>query len=717
MAQELIPVGEWRSHFSYNNVLDVVVLGSEYYCLSGSGVFVYHSETGNVTLLNSINGLDRSAVTSIGGFANTIVIGHENGIFEMIAEGTIDEETFIFDAKNISTKKSINQINYHDGFLYLSCSFGLVIYNPLKKEVDEVYWKLSNVGNSLEVFESTVVQDKLYLSTGGEVLEGVLSDTVNLLDFSFWKRYKPGVGGAVRHVVSLDNDVYCAVDNEGIYRLDSGVWNMALDIGGSGYIHSMNSSDNSILFCLTDSCFEWSPVLSAKTEIAGGTQLNVVYKKLEGNLFGGDKTNGLMINTQGNAMNVVPNGPGSNFVWQLTNSNAKVLSLSGGYSKFFTGWNNPYGFSVFDKGIWTSYRSSTLPGITDLIDPVGAVYVSPLKAFVVATFENGVFLYDDTGIKKIQNAPFPDNTGVIGIYADNDGIWMVLKNEGILWKYAYSDEWIPYPLALTQTSQPIELLGNKNSIFIRVLNNGSYDLIKVNKADGSKRYLSTAINRNGLPGGVLSMKMDLKGNLWVGTENGIAYFSSYALENNFEAVIPTIGNRPLLKTEEITTIEVDGANRKWIGTTQGAWLVSEQGENVLHHFNIENSPLLSDRINDISIIPTTGEIFFGTSLGLLSYRGDAAINSEPGEKVKVFPNPVTRDFQGVVGITGLFENSAVKITDLAGRLIWQSVSNGGMASWDIRDYSGNKPKTGVYFIFSFRDDGSEYLVGKLAIIE
>jgi hypothetical protein len=191
--------------------------------------------------------------------------------------------------------------------------------------------------------------------------------------------------------------------------------------------------------------------------------------------------------------------------------------------------------------------------------------------------------------------------------------------------------------------------------------------------------------------------------------------SSNILTNSTEAYTPVYQRRRLLLQENVFKIAVDGGNRKWIGTRNGLFLFNTTADELIEHFTIENTPIPSNLIQNIAIEPQSGEIFVLTDKGLISYRSDATEPAESFDAVKIFPNPVRPNFSGVLTITGLMENSTIKITDSAGRLMHQAQSNGGTATWDLT-YQGKAAQTGIYLIFSISEDGLEKFVGKVAVV-
>jgi hypothetical protein len=173
----------------------------------------------------------------------------------------------------------------------------------------------------------------------------------------------------------------------------------------------------------------------------------------------------------------------------------------------------------------------------------------------------------------------------------------------------------------------------------------------------------------------------------------------------------------LLEEEFVNCIAIDGANRKWIGTDNGAFLVSEDGTNQLLHFTTDNSPLLNNSVNAIAIAEQTGEVFFGTDDGIISFRGEATGGAVTHSDVTVFPNPVREDYDGPIAIKGLVTDADVKITDVAGRLVYETTALGGQAVWNGRLIdTEERAATGIYLVFSSDANGEEKFVTKFLMV-
>jgi hypothetical protein len=247
-----------------------------------------------------------------------------------------------------------------------------------------------------------------------------------------------------------------------------------------------------------------------------------------------------------------------------------------------------------------------------------------------------------------------------------------------------------------------------------------------NSVSNQVKILTKDVNNGALPSNqVYCAVPDKNGSVWIGTSQGLTILSNPGLifatpKVNFDAqqiVIKTgLVYSNFLGTEAINCIKVDGGNRKWIGTRNGVWYVSPDGYTVIHNFTTANSPLLSNNVLEIGIDEKTGEVFFATDKGIISYMGTSTEPASSLGNIFIYPNPVRPEYNGLISIKGLIKNTIVKITDISGNLVYETTSNGGTATWDGTTFRGNRAATGVYLIFAAKREGEESQVGKILFI-
>jgi len=172
-----------------------------------------------------------------------------------------------------------------------------------------------------------------------------------------------------------------------------------------------------------------------------------------------------------------------------------------------------------------------------------------------------------------------------------------------------------------------------------------------------------------------------------------------------------------LEGEIVTSIAVDGANRKWLGTAGGGlFLVSADGTEQLMVWNVDNSELFSNNIVSVEINQKTGEVFIGTDKGVQSYMSTATQGNADYSSIYAFPNPVKDGYNGIISIRGLQYETNVKITDISGHLVFETISNGGDAVWNGKDMGGTDVQTGVYLVLCTSNTGEEAAVTKILIV-
>ena len=227
--------------------------------------------------------------------------------------------------------------------------------------------------------------------------------------------------------------------------------------------------------------------------------------------------------------------------------------------------------------------------------------------------------------------------------------------------------------------------------------------------------------------GIRCVAEDLEHNIWVGTSVGPVMLENSEIEsggNTFTQIkVPRNDGTNyadyLLANIDISSIAIDGANRKWIGTfSNGVYLISADNMTQVQHFTTDNSSLLSNMVTSIAINHASGEVFFGTDKGLCSYISDATeTNTEmTTDNVWAYPNPVEPGYNGPITITGLSFNADVKILSANGAIVNEGHSNGGTYVWDGCDQKGRRVASGVYMVATATNKGEKGTVCKIAIV-
>ena len=222
---------------------------------------------------------------------------------------------------------------------------------------------------------------------------------------------------------------------------------------------------------------------------------------------------------------------------------------------------------------------------------------------------------------------------------------------------------------------------------------------------------------------------DHNGDIWVMTDKGpyVLHNTKNAFNDNYHFTKIKVPRNDgtnyadyLLDGTYTTSIEIDPANRKWIGTlNNGLYLVGPDGIESISHFTKDNSPLPSNAIESLALNEQSGELFIGTDKGLVDYTTNATRgeNEYIEEKVYAYPNPIAPDYNGPITIVGLKGNSNVKIVSTSGRLVAEGTSLGGSFTWNGRTPQGERVSTGIYYILGSDEEGNEGIVTKLLFIK
>jgi ligand-binding sensor domain-containing protein len=740
----LIPTGTWRTHFTYHNARSLAIAEDRIYAASDNGLFYLDKAEKQTVIISKLDGLSGNQFSKIAYHKalKKLLITYRNGNVDILQEkngawqvSNIKDIT----QNNRLTNKQINHITLLKNLAYLSTDFGVVVIDMEKEKIFESYLQLGFNAASLVVYGSAVAKDSLFLATERGILVASLSNSTNRLDFRNWRALQLPFFTRIRSIASKNNKIYYTSDALGIFEYDNGVVKQLNipDAGARNFQNLVSTADGQrIIACAAQLLL----VVDAQNNVQRFQQSNLITPQdadFEGTtIWVADYGNGLINNASGVFAPAYPKGTYNAAAFDLLYFDNKILAASGAYNQKLEPSNSALGFYAFENGEWTNYN-----GIDRILQ--GIVPIPPIKNLVqsaynaqenkvyFATWTEGILVWDiaKNTITTLAMPNVPTNQ-ISALTIDRRGsLWVGTQSTNSTKIYKFSNGiWQGFALNLNTSAEalavPLQLLADEaNNIWVRF---GSTqpdvaNFLAVLNDKGQQKILTTFEGSTQLPGTKITcIELDLEGSIWIGTDKGIRLLPFAATAIGKAAITLSFvifERRQLFKDEPISVIKTDGGNRKWIGTEKGAWLFSADGSEQLLHFTIENSPLTSNIFYDMAIHDQTGEVFFATNDGILSYRADATAATQDFASIKIFPNPVPPNFSGFITLEGLAENSYVKITDISGRLVFETTSNGGTAVWRGTDYNGRRANGGVYLVFCTNRNGEQSLVGKVAVID
>ncbi len=724
-----IPLGTWRTHFSYNAVTALADAGNRIYAASTGGIFVFDKDDNSLTTIGKLQGLQEEDISAIHYNPGTsqLFVGYGSGNLDIIEGSEIINIDLTTDSQ-ITGSRTINDITTAGGSLFLMTDFGVLRLDQQKLEVTETIREIGEDRGPVQVYQAAFFSDSLFLATSDGVLVTNIVNNVNLADPNGWKRFGPEDNlpeSSFQVIVDHNDQIMAGKSGDGLYSYST-QWTKTPVFENSTF-QSVKVSGNSTLFVVDNTVFELDENLQV-TPIQDELIVDPVdaLKQEAGGLFVGDLSSGMVTDFAGGFQSLIPSGPYSDRAFRVTHQGTGVIGLPGGYNINLSPQRIPGGYYLFRGGQWSNFRSGE--GLPEFNDAVDAVYQNRLNRTVLASAgyglltinsDGGAELIDENteGSPLINTLPSGRNVVIPSILDSPEGLW-VLNYGAFTPLHLWQDDgqWRSFSLPSNGVT---DIKGNATQLWMIIDPRRGGGIMVFDKVSGEARMLTEEPGNGGLVSSqVNALEPDREGLIWIGTDEGVSVITNpfSALSGTVDAFEPIFENRPLLRDEFITAIAVDGGDRKWIGTTNGVWLFDPQADRQLLNFTENNSPLPSNEILDITIDPVSGEVFFATPSGILSFREGATRGGSTHNDVRVFPNPVTADFTGTVGISGLVEDAQIRITDASGKLIWRTRAVGGTATWHVSDYNGNRAASGVYFIFSSDDDGEETFVGKIAVV-
>ena len=743
-------VGDWRIHTSFvGSEVTTVAEGNHWvYYLAGGNLFRLDKETSENESLNIVNDLSDLGIKQIcyNSDRDYLVIIYNNANIDVIlSDGRVVNMPEIKDAV-LTSSKSINDVTFADGLMYLATDFGYVVIDDKKFVVKESHLygqplvSVAQVGNQLLL--STA--DAFYCGDADKYHEQLSSFT--LTTFRSNCRIWP----------ISDNAFFC--------------------LTGWTFLGSMTRDEEGQVKLSSAAIIESKTTYIQKTP--GGYLLNV---PLLNKCYKTDEHGAVVseIETEGEKCSAHPSGDGQ--LWAAGAKGLHLLESENYYMPSALSFSTPF-WMTYNKSqdkLYVStpsangFFSNTRPCVVNTYDGAWWKDVTPEDAptdgsywieflpddpntYFMGTWRKGllkvvndeiVMTYnpDNSPLKKrysihpITSIDRYGNVWVVQPYENEEHPVMVLPAAKAKLNEAAVEDWV-FPVIdgiFTGHTQRGSFLSTRNSNYdIKVFTDGDFEMpIFIWNSGGElsahpqQASFTKLTDQDGLAFGwtyIMCLAEDLNGIVWMGTTEGIVSFNpAQAFSNDFRANHIKVPRNDgtgmadyLLDGIQVNGIAVDGANRKWIATqTSGLFLVSPDGTQIINKFNTTNSPLASNTVYKVCCNPNTNSVFITTPEGLYEYFSDSSPAESSYDNIYAYPNPVRPDYGGNVTITGMMDNSLIKIADSSGNVIRQLKSTGGMGTWDCCDQYGERVKTGVYLVFCSQANGSgNGAVTKIAVI-
>lgn len=726
--------GTWNEYFSFRNVQQLEAVDDNVFALSENGIFIYNTTTEEIQKITKLNGLSTVGLSCFAFCDSTssFLIGYSDGTLDILSYPNLQVKSIPTIAqKSLYASKKINKIVMHNDTAIIAAEFGVLTFSMTTKNFISTTI-LSEDGSYVPVKSVACSSDKIYSATTKGIFSASLN-SANLSDYTSWTKFTdiPYENDTISHIAVLNDNVYYVHKNtsdaqkDSIFKIVNGKVE-AFKIQKTG-ITNLKSTTKDLSIVTSYACNVYNQdeklVFACDTATCSYKYYADITKTNANNYYVGSKTVGLISNN----VSVMPNGPLSNHIFDIQYTNDCLYAVCGNINL----WENAVFGMRLKNNTWyghDNWQANNSMCIT--YNPID-------KKYYYGTCGNGLVVgtnswWFDTiynsnnSIIKIQNSESYEV--IYDVTVDRKGnVWMINfgTTEPLIVK-TIDNEWHSYSLSTNKNlykgvfidKRGYKWISGGDKLIVFYENETFEDM-----SDDLLAQISLQDNEGIIAAHTTCITEDLDGEIWIGTNQGIAIHSSpsrvFKDRQSISRIKIEIDGEVgyLLSSENITCIAIDGANRKWIGTeSSGVFLISENGTEQLANYTKNNSPLPSNMISTIAIDNETGDVFIGTGNGLVSIVADATLGNAQMDAIKIFPNPVRESYDGDIFIQGLVADANIKITDISGNLVRTITANGGTATWDGRNLYGDRVQTGVYLIYISDETATYTTVKKILFI-
>ena len=772
--------GSWKIHPVFGatptNAIDV---GDRIYYLVSNNLFCYDKETSENIMYDKSNYLNDTQISNV--YYNYdkkyLVVAYSNSDIDIILENGRVKNIPDITNSLMPSLKTINHVTFNGNRIYVATAFGYVVIDDEKFEIAEsrIYNKsitsvavcgnylllssadgtyiglASKAHSTLDSFvlyanekkcKFLTITDKRFLTYGtNAIIYDIATDADgNPTGLTLVKTIGNTAPSSVQPVKSLGVTMVLYPATPQYYKIDAtGEASAAITLPTAVKSELLTSQE-------TDKGLWWAVGSNGihKVAIDGTTATTKVdYQKINASTV--SRVFYLVYNEEKDYLLAANTGP-------------ILITKEGGNAII----------NRLENGIWTTLDTKVTAGGASTATVLQRSYLpifdpKDSNAFIIGTRDQGIFRFVDNpeeGFKEANhwtqnNSPVYSSGSRCNAHAidfdRNGNIWFIsgtqkpskpyiLPHDKIDVETPSANDWVSTELSFNYSDQWENIFyiarksgvkiycpkGYANVFFFKEKVEGDYSSFNLAEFKTSSSTLDQDGNIFSWTK-IFSFAEDLNGKIWMGSTTGICVWNP---ENIFDTdsrvyrpKVPrndgTNNADYLLDGVSVTCIAVDALNRKWIGTNaNGVFLVSADGTEIIEQLNTSNSVLPTDQILSICVKPNSNTIFIGTPNGVLEYETSSVTPAPSYDEVLVYPNPVRPEYTGFISIKGLMANSLVKISDASGNVITSLQATGGTATWDGLNASGERVKSGVYYVLASENENetSSAIVAKFLVI-
>lgn len=759
------PVGQWTYYLAYHDASQNVPAGDVVYALFNGNLLAYSPADTEVRTITKMDGLSEKNISRMAycqPLGCLVLVYPDCNIDLLYADGSV---------VNLPQLKNSNEGDMEPEGLcvtgteaVLATGDGLAHLDLERQEVSG-YYRPDD-----DVTAAAVLEGRLFAATAQGIASCAVAD--NPADRNNWTLTQV-LGAAADAFHAFAGGLYFTVPSSA----DAGLWRLELTAGGQPEarridtrVYTQGYADSRVaLFRNADRVAVFEPTApdAAATTWQPVTSWTWLTRATDGTYWACEGADGLRPYRLADGQPAATGeaiggyGPRRDLCYYMKFYGERLL-IAGGRLDPSDRLHQPATLMAYENGRWTTFQEEGVQEETGLrfrdMTCIVQDPADPLHHFATA---GGSGLYEYRNYEFVhnynsRNSPLftaalngvdPNYVRLDGLNYDAEGnLWMVnnsadsvirvLKTDGT-WQSLYAEGISRAPTcekALFDRAGRFWVASRRTvdnpphtAGLLCLDNNGTL----TDTDDDVATYRTNAYNEDGTVcdfGGVYALTLDTDGSIWMGTATGLYVvndpdeWSSPSFRITQIKVPRNDGTNNadyLLAGVAVTDIAVDGAGRKWIGTeSNGLYLVSADGTEILQHFEAASTPLLSDSIYSIAPNLATGEVMIGTSQGLCSYQSEATTPSDALQRsqVTVYPNPVRPEYSGNITVRGLTADADVKVTDTTGNVVAAGTSVGGTFIWDGRARGGGRAASGVYYIMVSTSDGKKGIAAKIVVI-